>query len=258
MLPAFIGGSGVHELSGCGNAVTLDVATPFAEQTTQVFHYRDSAHPCLFLPRHGSGPRLAPHQINYRANLWALKQAGATCVIAFNAVGGISDELQPGTLCLPDQLIDYTWGRANTFHEPGQPCSVAEMHPDFTHPFSPELRPDVLAAAQEAGLELIDGGVYGCTQGPRLETAAEVRRLQRDGCTMIGMTAMPEAILARELALPYCSVALVVNRAAGLDSGVLDLAALEEELQKGVRKLERLVPYLLPRLKRFSTSSAAA
>ena len=247
-LPAFIGGSGVYALDGCGGAKPKPVVTPYQSEPTTVFEYVNGTSPCLFLPRHGAKHQLAPHQINYRANLWSLKQAGAGCVVAFNAVGGISDDMQPGTLCIPDQLIDYTWGRESTFHELGGVGGLASLHVDFTEPYNADLRIQVLEAAKEIGLSIVDGGVYGCTQGPRLETAAEIRRLARDGCGLVGMTGMPEAVLARELGLPYCSITLVVNRAAGLDANALDISDIDRHLSEGVGKVQRLAIAALPRL----------
>jgi len=165
-----------------------------------------------FLARHGEGHALPPHRVNYRANLWRLKELGATRVLAVNTVGGITDAFGPRVLALPDQLIDYTWGRTSSFWD-GEGGEV--LHVDFGDPYSPALRADVRAAAMRAGVALHDGGCYGATQGPRLETRAEIARMRRDGCDLVGMTGMPEAGLARELGLDYACLAIVANWAAG-------------------------------------------
>ena len=166
----------------------------------------------VFLARHGYGHTIAPHEVNYRANIWALKDAGARSIVSVASVGGIRNDIWPGMLVLPDQVLDYTWGRASTFFEgPGSPVN----HIDFTEPYSKELRATLLRAAADCGERVHDGGVYAATQGPRLETAAEITRLERDGADIVGMTGMPEAALARELGLEYAAITVVANYAAG-------------------------------------------
>src|SRR5690606_24749804 len=165
-----------------------------------------------FLARHGEGHSLPPHRVNYRANLWQLKTLGARRVLAINTVGGISERFGPRVLACPDQLIDYTWGRPGSFWD-GEGGEV--LHVDFGDPYSPGLRADVLAAAGRAGVAVVEGGCYGATQGPRLETRAGIARLRRDGCDLVGMTGMPEAGLAREAGLEYACLAVVANWAAG-------------------------------------------
>lgn len=193
------------------------------------------------LARHGEPRQFAPHAVNYRANLWLLKQMGAERVAATYTVGSVDPELSPGDLVLPHQVIDYTWGRAHTFDESG------DLHVDFTEPFDAGLRRVASEAAEGIGLSIVGSGVYGCTQGPRLETAAEIDRLDRDGCTLVGMTAMPEAGLARELGLPLLGVCIVVNAAAGRgpDPTRIDLAALENDRAAGLDRADRLVAALL-------------
>jgi 5'-methylthioinosine phosphorylase len=166
----------------------------------------------LVLPRHGDDHSLPPHVINYRANLAALRELGADTVIALNTVGVVSDVREPGQVAIPDQIIDYTWGRAHTIYD--EPGSGFE-HIEFTQPLSPTLRTALLAAAGAAGVDCLDGGVYAATQGPRLESAAEIDRLERDGADYVGMTAMPEASLAMELGMKYACLSLIVNKAAG-------------------------------------------
>ncbi len=211
-----IGGSGLLQLVGLEDSSRKVVRTPWGAPSGALSFGRLGGHPVVFLARHGYGHTIAPHNINYRANVWALKEAGATKIISCAAVGGIRDDLLPGALVVPDQIIDYTWGRAASYYS-GEDQPV--VHVDFSEPYDPALRRLLIEAAALQGEALIDGGCYGCTQGPRFESAAEVRRYQRDGCDMLGMTAMPEAALARELGLPYASVAVVSNRAAGKRPG---------------------------------------
>lgn len=196
----------------------------------------------VFLPRHGDGHALAPHEINYRANIEALRQLGVTAVIAVAAVGGIRSDLRPGALVIPHQILDYTHGRAASFSTPGK-----VVHIDFTHPYTQSLRARLLDAARAAGEAVADGGVYACTQGPRLETAAEIDRLERDGADIVGMTGMPEAALAREAGMAYATIAVVVNAAAGRGDSADKIefdqlgAILDRGIARALRVLERAV-----------------
>ncbi|MCW9024558.1 MAG: S-methyl-5'-thioinosine phosphorylase, partial [Gammaproteobacteria bacterium] len=199
----------------------------------------------IFLPRHGSGHTIPPHRINYRANIWALKEAGAEKIIAINAVGGIPAKWAPGTLVLPDQIIDYTFCRENTYFEDGDNPVV---HVDFTQPYCAELRSAILAAADKAGVALEGSGTYAVTQGPRLETAAEVDRLERDGCHIIGMTGMPEAVLARELELCYASIAVIANLAAGRGEGEITMAEIEQHISEGIGNVRSLLESVISEL----------
>ncbi|WP_066097370.1 S-methyl-5'-thioinosine phosphorylase [Xanthomonas massiliensis] len=209
---AVIGGTGVYALAALEDVETREVQTRFGTPSGPVRIGTLLGQRVAFLARHGEGHSIPPHRINYRANLAALQQAGATRVLALNTVGGITARYAPRALGCPDQLIDYTWGRVSTLcEEPGS----AVQHVDFAHPYSPLWRAKVLAAARVTGVELVDGGCYGATQGPRLETIAEIARLRRDGCDLVGMTGMPEAGLARELGLDYACLAIVANWAAG-------------------------------------------
>jgi 5'-methylthioinosine phosphorylase len=211
-LLGIIGGTGLTRLEGLEIERDEAVATPWGTPSAPLVHGVLRGLPAVFLARHGPGHTIAPHAVNYRANLWALHAAGVRRIVAVNAVGGIAQSCAPGRLVIPDQLIDYSWGRAGTFCEdPGSPL----QHIDFTEPYSAELRGLLLAAAARAGLDALDGAVYGVTQGPRLETAREIDRLERDGCDIVGMTGMPEAALARELGMDYACCAVVVNWAAG-------------------------------------------
>ena len=209
---AIIGGSGLTQLANLEITRRQIVRTPYGEPSGPLTFGRVADTDVVFLARHGYGHTLAPHEINYRANLWALQAQGTSCVLAVCTVGGIDAKLTPGTIAVPDQIIDYTWGRTSTYFEGAeQPVT----HIDFTDPYDESARELVIAAAKEAGVAVSPGGTYAATQGPRLETKAEIDRLERDGATMVGMTGMPEAALARELKLPYAALAVVVNPAAG-------------------------------------------
>jgi 5'-methylthioinosine phosphorylase len=211
-LLAIIGGSGFAHMPGLETARREVVRTPYGEPSGALTFGTIAGHAVVFLARHGYGHTIPPHQINYCANIWALHARGAKGIVGIAAVGGIRRDLAPGVLAIPDQIIDYTHGRPGTFF------ALADrgvQHVDFTLPYTPELRTACLEAAQRAGETVVDGGVYAATQGPRLETAAEINRLERDGADMVGMTGMPEAVLAREIGLPYAAIAIVVNHAAG-------------------------------------------
>jgi 5'-methylthioinosine phosphorylase len=192
--------------------------TDYGEASAPLARGQAGGHEVLALARHGVPHRYAPHAVNYRANLRLLADAGVEAVVALNTVGGISAFAETEALLLPDQIIDYTWGRALSF----QPDDDVR-HIDFSEPYDVRLRTQLQDAASRSGVPVHDGGVMGVTQGPRLETAAEIQRMARDGCAMVGMTGMPEAMLARELGLPLASLAMVVNPAAGLATEVIDL-----------------------------------
>ncbi|NKB61554.1 MAG: S-methyl-5'-thioinosine phosphorylase [Gammaproteobacteria bacterium] len=207
-----IGGSGFGKLPGFDLQSTHGSVTPYGAPSGEIKIGKLFGREIVFLPRHGENHTIAPHKINYRANIWALKEMDVTDVIALAAVGGISDQCQSGQLVLPDQLIDYTWGRESTYYD-GTGGKVE--HIDFSEPYSESLRTILIESARQGGVSLIDGGVYGVTQGPRLETPAEINRMEKDGADIVGMTGMPEAALAREASLNYVCLALVVNAAAG-------------------------------------------
>ncbi len=242
---AIIGGTGLTSLHGLEITGREVAQSPYGEPSGVLIHGRFAGHEVLFLPRHGSGHTIPPHAVNYRANIWVLREAGAEKVIAVNAVGGIRADMEAGSLVIPDQIIDYTWSRKNTFFENDHDPVV---HVDFTEPYCPELRRKLVAAAEPAGLKVFDGATYAATQGPRLETAAEIDRLERDGCHIVGMTGMPEAVLARELDLCYASVCLVVNMAAGRGDGEITMADIEQHIQSGMKRVRRLLEYTIPTL----------
>ncbi|MCL7713251.1 S-methyl-5'-thioinosine phosphorylase [Stenotrophomonas mori] len=209
---AVIGGTGVYALATLDDIQTHDVQTRYGAPSGPVRVGRLQGRRVAFLARHGEGHSIPPHKINYRANLAALAELGAGRVLALNTVGGITGPFGPRVLACPDQLIDYTWGRISTLCED---AGSDVLHVDFGQPYTPSFRARVLAAARARGVAVHDGGCYGATQGPRLETAAEIARMRRDGCDLVGMTGMPEAGLARELGLDYACLAIVANWAAG-------------------------------------------
>lgn len=237
---AIIGGSN-FDLTAYGDAV--DVAspqTPYGDISAplQIFRRRDRT--IAFLPRHGVPHRMAPHCINYRANVWALREFGCSQIVAINTVGGITNN-RVGELVLPHQIIDYTHGREHTYSDGSeQPL----QHIDFTEPYSAPLRQSLLKAAERAQVKLFDGGVYGATQGPRLESAAEINRMQRDGCDIVGMTGMPEAALARELNIDYAALCVVVNPAAGR-GGPISVEAMQQVSRAGMQAVAGILDALL-------------
>jgi 5'-methylthioinosine phosphorylase len=236
---AIIGGSGLYSL---GEEFHLgdqcERQTPYGETSADVLLGRWQELDIAFLPRHGPGHRVPPHLVNYRANLWALKQAGVRKIIAVNAVGGISADMAPSTIALPQQLIDYSSGREHSFCD-GRDAVV--QHVDFSRPYSATLQASLKRAAAQLDLAIVDSGTYGCTNGPRFETAAEIRRLGRDGCSIVGMTGMPEAGLARELEIEYACLALVVNWAAGVADNEISMDGIMANLERGIQRLRPLL-----------------
>ncbi|MEX6502467.1 S-methyl-5'-thioinosine phosphorylase [Pseudomonas zhanjiangensis] len=239
---AIIGGTGLTQLDGLTIKAALNLDTPFGAPSAPVLRGEYAGREVLFLARHGQPHRIPPHQVNYRANLWALREAGAQAVVAVNAVGGIHAAMGTGHFCVPHQLIDYTSGRAHTFYE-GELEHVT--HVDFSHPYDAGLREKLSAALAAEGCAASSHGIYGCTQGPRLETVAEITRMERDGCDIVGMTGMPEAALARELALPYACLALVVNPAAGKSAALITMAEIERALDEGMGRVKSVLARVL-------------
>jgi purine nucleoside phosphorylase len=241
---ALIGGTGAAALlAGRAAERVAAPATPWGAPSGDLQRWRQGATEVWYLPRHGEHAAIAPHRVNYRANVWALRSLEPDAVIGINAVGGITPAAAPGRVVLPAQLIDYTWGRAHTFCD-GEREPL--RHVEFDPPFCEALRAALAAAAGAAGLDALAGGTYGCTQGPRLETAAEIDRLAADGCDVVGMTAMPEAALAREAGLDYAVCACVVNRAAGrLPAGASIHGDLAAHLGRAIDAVGRLLDGLL-------------
>ena len=239
---AIIGGTGLTQLEGLSIRQSLAVDTPYGTPSAEVQIGEYAGKEVLFLARHGHPHRFPPHQVNYRANLWALKQAGAEAILAVNAVGGIRAEMGTGHFCVPHQLIDYTSGREHTYFADDL---EQVTHIDFSYPYSEPLRQQLIAALAVEGVGFSSQGVYACTQGPRLETVAEVARLERDGCDIVGMTGMPEAALARELELDYACLVLVVNPAAGKSTAVITMAEIEQALRDGMGKVKSTLARVL-------------
>jgi 5'-methylthioadenosine phosphorylase len=207
-----IGGTGLTQLANLEITHRQVIRTPYGEPSGPLTFGSINCHQVVFLARHGYGHTIPPHMVNYRANLWALHSQGVREVVSVATVGGIHAQSTPGTIVIPDQIIDYTYGRKHTYHDmTDRPVT----HIDFTEPYCQKLRELCMRAATDAGEQFLDGGVYAAVQGPRLETAAEINRLERDGATMVGMTGMPEAALARELEISYAAVCAVANHAAG-------------------------------------------
>ena len=243
---AIIGGSGLSRLATLEVTERRAARTPYGEPSGALMFGQIAGKPMVFLARHGYGHTIAPHEVNYRANIWALRDAGATRIVSVASVGGIRIDYGPGVLVVPHQLIDYTWGRSSTFFEgPDQPVT----HIDFTHPYSESVRQALLQAAADCRERVFNTGVYAATQGPRLETAAEINRLERDGADLVGMTAMPEASLARELGLEYAAIAVVVNYAAGrgTSAGGIDLVQIEAVLKQAMVRVRGIIEALLAR-----------
>ncbi len=241
---AIIGGSGLAQLSNLEVSRRQVVRTPYGEPSGALTFGKIAGHAVVFLARHGYGHTIPPHEVNYRANVWALHAQGVQNVLAIAAVGGIRHDLAPGALVVPDQIIDYTHDRAGTFFTL---TDRGVHHIDFTLPYCQTLRAACLKAAQQAGEKALDGGVYAATQGPRLESAAEINRLERDGADMVGMTGMPEAALAREIGLCYATIAVVVNYAAGRGSSRqgIDMHALAAVSQQAMGRVRLILEPLV-------------
>ncbi len=239
-----IGGSGLSQLPGLKIVEKIQLNTPFGEPSAPIIKGELDGQTLMFLPRHGEHHTIPPHLINYRANLWALHHLGVKEILAVAAVGGISDVMAPGVLALPDQIIDYTWGRdSSLFSEEFS----ADKHIDFTYPYDADLRQQILGAAANISLNVIDGGCYAVTQGPRLETAAEIRRLANDGADMVGMTAMPEAAIARELGIAYAGIVVVANQAAGLAKTVLTMDDIIRTIAMAMDSVKQLITEVVAR-----------
>jgi 5'-methylthioinosine phosphorylase len=236
---AIIGGTGALDLYPVREE--RDLESPWGATSAPVARIALGCTEAWFLARHGRPHQIAPHRINYRANIDGLKRLGVRRIVAINAVGGIDSSLHPGCLVVPDQLIDYTWGRGHTFSDNDQ---SPLLHVGFAQPFEHRLRSALLIAGRSTGIGVEDGGCMAVTQGPRLETASEIKRLARDGCSMVGMTAMPEAVLAREAGLDYASLCVVANPAAGLEREPISLAEIERVLAAAMVDVRRLLDAL--------------
>ncbi len=238
---AIIGGTGLNEFQE--GSVEQETQTPFGSISAPMICSEREGTALVFLARHGSPHTIPPDKINYRANMWALKNKGVTRVIGVNAVGGIHRDMPAGTIVVPDQLVDYSYGREHTFFDgnsyPGVDNELS--HIDFTFPFSESLRSSLIKASENIHLSIVDKAVYAVTQGPRLETAAEINRLEKDGSDIVGMTMMPEAALARELAIDYASICLVVNPAAGRSNSLITMQEIHQVIDTGMIKVRQLL-----------------
>lgn len=235
---AIIGGSGLAHIPELQAISEEELDTPYGKPSADLIVGALNGIEVTFLARHGGSHTIPPHKINYRANIWALHHLGVESIAAVAAVGGITRLMEPGVLVIPDQIIDYTYGRKSTFFEDD---SDPVTHIDFTYPYSEKVRHQLIQASEQAGLAAVKQGTYGCTQGPRLETAAEIRRMAHDGCDLVGMTGMPEAALARELSMEYACCAVVVNWAAGKTEGIISMVEIEQNLQKGMADVLKLL-----------------
>ena len=231
-----IGGTG---LDSWGETLKLhELSTAYGRPSAAIAEVQIGQLVLLFLPRHGTRHEIPPHAVNYQANIDAFRQLDVNAIVAVNAVGGISADNTPGSLTVPDQLIDYTWGRAHSF---SMNNGDELLHAEFAQPFSSRIRSDLIRSAKTAGVKLTDDGCIAVTQGPRLETAAEIRRLKRDGCDLVGMTSMPEAALAREAGLEYASLCVNANWAAGITPEPISMQAIEATLQDAMTKVRKLL-----------------
>ncbi len=235
---AIIGGTGLSQMEGLNITATESLETPFGNPSANFVHGNINDKDIVFLARHGNPHTIPPHKINYRANIWGLKKLGVTDIIAVAAVGGITPQMKPAHIVIPDQIIDYSYGREHTFFSDElDPVT----HIDFTFPYNQILRDNLIQTATQLKLSISTSATYGCTQGPRLESAAEIKRMEQDGCDLVGMTGMPEAALAKEMGINYAAIAVVVNWAAGKSEGEITLSEIEIHLKKGMENVLNLL-----------------
>ncbi|MFK7892014.1 MAG: S-methyl-5'-thioinosine phosphorylase [Granulosicoccus sp.] len=243
---AIIGGTGLARMEGLTVIRREMVKTPYGAPSCPLVFGELDGRQVAFLARHGSTHRIPPHRVNYCANIWALHSVGIKCIIAVGAVGGIApDCVSVGTIVIPDQIIDYTYARESTFFDGGDD---PVEHIDFSFPYNEKLRATLISAAEACDdVTLVSSGTYGATQGPRLETAAEIKRLQQDGCTIVGMTGMPEAALAAELGIAYACLGVVVNPAAGVAGKPIDTDELPAAINTAMGKARQVLHATLAR-----------
>jgi 5'-methylthioinosine phosphorylase len=244
---AIIGGTGLTKLKDLEISRREVMHTPYGEPSGPLTFGQYHGHEVVFLPRHGSRHTIPPHQINYRANIWALKHAGIETVLAVAAVGGITPRMGPAVIAIPDQIIDYTWSRFHTFFD-GNGEDTGVTHVDMTDPYDEAVRQVLIRSARSLDLGAVEDGTYAATQGPRLETRAEINRLERDGCDIVGMTGMPETALARELGLRYACCAVVANWAAGRSEGVITMEEIGRNLEIGMARVKQLLAAVIGQL----------
>lgn len=235
---AIIGGTGLSQINGLKITRSQQLETPFGSPSAEFIYGNIYAQEIIFLARHGNPHSIPPHKINYRANIWGLKELGITDIIAVAAVGGITAAMAPAHIALPDQLIDYSYDREHTFFADNLETVT---HIDFTFPYNQQLRTGLIQAANNINQLISNTGTYGCTQGPRLESIAEIKRMERDGCDLVGMTGMPEASLAKELDINYAAIAVVANWAAGKSEGIISMTEIEHHLKSGMSNVNSLL-----------------
>jgi 5'-methylthioinosine phosphorylase len=241
---AVIGGTGLYRFPGLEDIERHHVETPYGKPSGDTIVGTVAGKRVAFLARHGESHSIAPHRINYRANIWTLHRLGVKRIVGVNAVGGIREDMGPRVIAVPDQIIDYTSGRLTSYCDTDDAAEV--KHIDFSEPYTPSLRAALVAGAKKAGVAVVDGGCYGATQGPRLETRAEIARMRRDGCDLVGMTGMPEAALARELECEYACLALVANWAAGCGDEVeISLPEIFANLEAATAEVPKVIGAML-------------
>ncbi|THB66819.1 MAG: S-methyl-5'-thioinosine phosphorylase [Gammaproteobacteria bacterium] len=242
---AIIGGTGLTTLETLNIVRREVVHTPYGEVSAPIVHGELCGKKIAFLARHGVGHTIPPHMVNYRANIWALNNIGAKRILAIAAVGTMKPEYKPGMIAFPDQIIDYTHSRKQTFFESDLDHVT---HIDFTYPYSSGLRKLLIKAAEGANIEYGGGGTYGATQGPRLETMAEIKRMQQDGCDIVGMTGMPEASLARELDMSYAACVVMANWAAGITQEEITMEEINRNLDEGMQNVKVLLEHVVEQI----------
>lgn len=250
---AIIGGSGVYSVEALKGASTTVVSTPYGN-SPEITIGRLGGRRVAFLPRHGKGHTVPPHLVNYRANIWALSELGVKRVLATTACGSLNPRMRSGELALLYQFIDFTKRRPQTFYEGGEGGVV---HVDVTEPYCPELRDVLREAARGLKLKLHPRATYGCTEGPRFETAAEVRALRRLGCDLVGMTNVPECVLTRELEICYVAVAVVTNFAAGISKAKLTHTEVVELMKENIGRVQKLLFEAIPRIPKKRSCTCA-
>lgn len=231
-----IGGSGIYDVPGLDITDSVKLTTPYGEPSDLYRIGKSDGIEVAFLPRHGSMHHIQPHKINYRANIWGFRELGVSKILSISASGGISAAIAPGSIVVPDQIIDMTSGRDSTFHDEEE-----VVHVDFTVPFCPDLRENIFAASEKAGIRLTGKGTYICVNGPRLETAAEIRAFSVMGADMVGMTGMPEAVLARELEICFAAISVITNHAAGISGGKLTATEVAKSMKASAEDIKGLL-----------------
>ena len=248
---AIIGGSLLKEISNLSNVTEERIKTPFGLPSDNFISGEINDFEVVYFNRHGVSHHIAPHQINYKANMFVLKILDVTHIVSITAVGGITEKMSPMKWVVPDQIIDYTHGRMHTYND-GNDKEV--QHIDFSYPFDETLSKNIARAIEMESCDYESQATYGVTQGPRLETVAEIRRMQRDGCDIVGMTAMPEAAFARELDMKYATLSLVVNWAAGKSDGadatpeLVSMDEIKQRISEGNETTEKIIQNVIPLL----------